>query len=157
MTERWQQWMPFHIDRFRGSPDVQAMHPIARLGYIMLLAACWQTPDCAISIDPVELSIASSLGDDLWATHAPRILRKFVEIEGKLRNEVLFKEWSEAKRIYQSRSASAKRTNSVRSPSRSPLSVYSVTDLRPSRQADTHTLTGTEETKEANTQPMKYF
>ncbi len=125
MTERWQQWMPFHIDRFRGSPDVQAMHPIARLGYIMLLASAWQTHDCALDNDPEVLSIASSLGDELWAIHAPRILRKFAMVDGKLRNDVLFKEWSEAKRIYEKRSESAMRTNSIRS--RSPF-VETVTD-----------------------------
>jgi hypothetical protein len=154
MSERWQQWMPFHIDRFRGSPDVQAMHPIAKLGYIMLLASSWQTPDCAVANDPVELSIASSLGDALWGEYRTRILRKFVDHDGRLRNEVLFKEWSEAKRIYESRSASAKRTNQVRSPSRSPLSQYAVTDHTPSRPADT--ITGTL-TKGASTSPRYDF
>jgi hypothetical protein len=124
--------MPFHIDRFRGSPDVQAMHPIAKLGYLMLLASQWQTSDCLISSDPIDLAAASSLGDKLWAQHGPRILRKFETIDGKLRNSVLYIEWMEAKRVFEARQASAHRTNIVRSPSRSP-----------SRSADTQTGTGT--------------
>jgi len=142
MSERWQQWMPFHIDRFRGSPDVQAMHPTAKLGYIMLLASAWQTTDCTLPNDPLELSIASSLGD-LWQEHSSRILRKFVLVEGRLRNEVLYREWSEAKRIYEARAASARRTVTERSSSRS--SSWS-SSRRPSRPADTitETLTYTE-------------
>jgi hypothetical protein len=129
--------MPFHIDRFRGSPDVQAMHPIAKLGYLMLLASQWQTSDCLISSDPIDLAAASSLGDKLWAQHGPRILRKFETIDGKLRNSVLYIEWMEAKRVFEARQASAHRTNIVRSPSRSP-----------SRPADTQTGTGTVTTTE---------
>lgn len=155
MTERWQQWMPFHIDRFRGSPDVQAMHPIAKLGYIMLLASAWQTPDCAVADDPVELSIASSLGDDLWVTHGPRILRKFTAVDGRLRNEVLFREWSEAKRIYESRSLAAKRTNVVRMSNGDRAPTDTVTERRPSRLADTITGTGTE--TETTSTPMKRY
>lgn len=139
MAERWQQWMPFHIDRFRGSPDVQAMHPIAKLGYIFLLASEWQTPDCALANNPMELSIASGLGDELWAAHGPRILRKFVESDGKFRNLVLFGEWKEAKRIFEARSEAAKRTNTGRS--RSPLGERAVSERSPSRSADT--ITGT--------------
>lgn len=155
MVERWQQWMPFHIDRFRGSPDVQSMHPIAKLGYIMLLASSWQTPHCDLANDPVELSIASSLGDALWGEYAPRILRKFTERDGRLRNEVLFREWSEAKRVYEARSAAAKRTNDARSPSRSPSGEGAVTERSPSRQADTRTLTLQEQLKAPN--QGKYF
>ena len=153
MAERWQQWMPFHIDRFRGSPDVQAMHPIAKLGYIMLLASSWQTPDCAIANDPMELSIAAGLDDALWAIHGPRILRKFVEHNGKLRNEVLFREWSEAKRVFEARSASAGRTNSKRWVSVTDTPTDTVTDRRPYRRADT--ITGT--VTETGSTPMKRY
>jgi uncharacterized protein YdaU (DUF1376 family) len=105
MAERWQQWMPFHIDRFRGSPDVQAMHPAARLGYLYLLASAWQTDDCTISDDPLELASASGLGDELWATHSVRIMRKFLtcEVAGRLRNLVLYQEWNEARRVFEER------------------------------------------------------
>jgi uncharacterized protein YdaU (DUF1376 family) len=105
MAERWQQWMPFHIDRFRGSTDVQAMHPAARLGYLYLLASAWQTDDCTIADDPLELASASGLGDELWATHSVRIMRKFVtcEVAGRLRNSVVYQEWNEAKRIFEER------------------------------------------------------
>lgn len=133
MSERWQQWMPFHIDKFRGSPEVQAMHPTARAGYLYLLASAWQSPDCTISSDPLDLSAESGLGEELWDKYRPRILRKFEDIAGgKLRNYVLYAEWSEAKRIFEARQASAVRTNTARSPSRSPH-----------RPADTITLTGT--------------
>jgi hypothetical protein len=138
MAEKWQQWMPFHIDRFRGSPDVQAMAPAARIGFLYLLASAWQTDDCSISADPLDLATMSGLGDDAWATYGPRILRKFVFVDGRLRNEVLFEEWSEAKRIFDARSLAAQRTNSERSPRKK----RTFTERSPLRSADT--ITGTE-------------
>lgn len=101
MAERWQQWMPFHIDRFRGSPDVQAMHPSARCGFLYLLASAWQTDDCTIANDPIDLATASGLGDELWQMYGTRILRKFEIVDGRLRNAVEFAEWSEAKAVFE--------------------------------------------------------
>lgn len=102
MPAKWQTWMPFHIDKFRGSPEVQAMHPSARSGYLYLLASAWQTDDCSISADPIDLATESGLGDELWAVHGPRILRKFITREdGRLQNDVLHAEWVEAKRIFE--------------------------------------------------------
>jgi uncharacterized protein YdaU (DUF1376 family) len=117
MAAKWQQWMPFHIDRFRGSPDVQAMHPVARIGYLYLLASAWQTDDCSISADDLDLSSLSGLGDELWSQYKARILRKFATREdGRLFNQVLFDEWLGAKRIFEARSASARKTTETRSP-----------------------------------------
>jgi hypothetical protein len=94
--------MPFHIDKFRGSPEVQAMHPAGRLGYLYLLASSWQTDDCTVSADPFDLATESGLGDELWALYGPRILRKFSAVEAeRLRNQVLFVEWSETKRVWE--------------------------------------------------------
>ena len=135
MAERWQQWMPFHIDRFRGSPEVQAMDPAARCGYLYLLATAWQTEDCTLSADPIDLATASGLGDKVWEEHGPRILRKFTVIHGRLRNEVLFAEWLEAKTIFEKRRAGAVRTNGGRSASGERTQCE--------RSADTQTLTGT--------------
>jgi hypothetical protein len=102
MAERWQQWMPFHIDKFRGSPEVQAMHPAGRMGYLYLLASAWQTDDCTISAEPMDLATESGLGDELWALYGPRILRKFHAVDGgRLRNDVVFEEWSETKRVWE--------------------------------------------------------
>src|ERR1700678_549405 len=105
MPAKWQQWMPFRIDAFKGSPAVQAMHPCARIGYLYLLARAWQTDDCTVSSDALQLAEDSGLGDELWALHSPRILRKFEAVNGngRLRNQVCFEEWSEAKRIYERR------------------------------------------------------
>lgn len=116
MSKRWQQWMPFHIDAFKSSPSVRAMHPAARSGYLYLLAYAWQTEDCTIPTDVLELAEISELGDELWATHGPRILRKFLMVDGKWRNEKLFEEWKDAKRVFDARSASGHRTNQQRSP-----------------------------------------
>lgn len=102
MTARWQQWMPFHIDKFRGSPDVQAMHPAARWGYLSLLASMWQSEDCTIIDDPLDLATESGLGDDLWAVYSPRIMRKFDMVDGvRLRNSVLYCEWIEVKHKFE--------------------------------------------------------
>ena len=102
MAAKWQQWMPFHIDKFRGSPDVQAMHPASRWGYLSLLASMWQSDDCTIIDDPLDLATESGLGDDLWAVYSPRIMRKFDTIDGgRLRNSVLYGEWQDAKRIFE--------------------------------------------------------
>lgn len=118
MAAKWQQWFPFKIDAFRGSPSVQAMHPCARAGYIYLLGAAWQTEDCTVPNNALELAEISGLGDELWALHGPRILRKFETVEGtdRLRNEVCYKEWGEAKRVFEARKDAADRTNSARSP-----------------------------------------
>jgi uncharacterized protein YdaU (DUF1376 family) len=116
MAKPWQQWMPFYIDRFRGSPDVQAMHPIARIGYLYMLASAWQTEDCTLQNDLLDLASISGLGDELWAQYSARILRKFETTEdGRLRNRVLFQEWSSAKRIFDARSEAAKQTTAKRS------------------------------------------
>lgn len=101
MPSKWQQWMPFKIDSFRGSAAVQAMHPTARSGYLYLLTSAWQSEDCTISSDPLDLAEESGLGDDLWKEFGARILRKFIAIEnGRLRNSVLFEAWKDAKRIF---------------------------------------------------------
>jgi hypothetical protein len=137
MPAKWQQWMPFKIDAFRGSPSVQAMHPCARIGYLYLLASAWQTDDCTIPSDPIELADKSGLGDDLWAQYGPRILRKFEPIEGngRQRNSVCYQEWLDAKRVYDKRRDAADRTNSARSPSENGT----VTAREPLRLADTQT------------------
>ena len=90
------------------------MHPAARSGYLYLLAYAWQTDDCSIPSDPVELAEISELGDDLWQTYGPRILRKFTPIEatGKLQNEKLLTEWMEAKKVFDARSLGGKRKDS---------------------------------------------
>lgn len=152
MAAKWQQWMPFHIDRFRGSPDVRAMHPAAQMGYLYLLASAWQTDDCTISSDELDLASDSCLGDELWALYRVRIIRKFTFVEGtsRMRNDVLFGEWGEAKRIFESRVAAAKKTTEIRSPRKNNSvtveSIYSdraPTNTVTSRSADTITLTGT--------------
>jgi hypothetical protein len=121
MPAKWQQWMPFHIDRFFGSPAVQAMAPACQMGYLRLLTSCWQSEDCAVSSDPLDLAEKSGLGDELWATHGPRILRKFEAIDGseRLRNAICFAEWEKAKASYGKRAAAAEKTNSVRVPTQS--------------------------------------
>lgn len=152
MPARWQQWMPFHIDRFRGSPDVQAMHPVARIGYLYLLASAWQTDDCTISSDSLDLASLSGLGDELWAQYSPRIMRKFEAVDetGRLRNAVLFQEWKEAKRIFEARRNAAERTTQIRSPRKNATVTVkktagdcTVTDGEPSRSLDTITGTST--------------
>lgn len=101
MAERWQQWMPFYIDRFRGSPEVQAMHPSARLGYLYLLSSAWQTDDCSVSADPLDLATESGLGDELWAQYGGRILRNFKFSDGRYRNAVVFGEWEAARKQFE--------------------------------------------------------
>lgn len=130
MASKWQQWMPLKIDAFRASPAVQAMHPAARAGYIYLLLSAWQTDDCTVSADPLDLAETSGLGDELWALYGARIIRKFDEVEGgKLRNAVLFMEWQEAREIFEKnhltpeelhekRSNAGRKGNEVRWPTR---------------------------------------
>ncbi len=148
MAAKWQQWMPFKIDRFRGSPSVQAMHPTARAGYIYLLLSAWQTDDCSISSDELDLAELSGLGDELWAQYGGRILRNFEQLEnGRLRNSVCFEEWIEAKAVFDRRSANALRTNSVRSASdERPMSERTATDERHTG-TETGTVTEVQEQK----------
>ena len=150
MPAKWQQWMPFKIDAFKASPSVQAMHPAARAGYLYLLSAAWQTDDCTLPSDPLELAEISGLGDELWSIHGPRILRKFLTgTDGRLMNFVLAKEWNEARRVFESRQNAADRTNKHRWSN----GDRSVTDQGPNRSADTRT--GTETITETKTKETK--
>jgi uncharacterized protein YdaU (DUF1376 family) len=116
MAAKWQQWMPLKIDAFRASPAVQAMHPAARAGYIYLLLSAWQTDDCTVSADPIDLAEISGLGDDLWNQYSAKILRNFSVLPcGKLQNNVCFEEWSRAKFVFEARQDAAKRTTKIRS------------------------------------------
>lgn len=116
MAAKWQQWMPFHIDRFKASSAVRAMHPTARAGYLYLLTCQWQSDDCSISSDPLNLAEMSELEDELWAQHGPRILRNFeVMANGRLRNGVCHREWTEAKRIFEANYCSPEHLHQVRS------------------------------------------
>lgn len=156
MAAKWQRWIPLDIDAFRGSPAVQAMHPAARIGYLYLLLDAWQTEDCTIPNDPIELADRSGLGDDLWAANGVRILRKFTPaidsatgavMAGRLRNEVEFAKWLDAKRIFDSRKNAADRTNIARSPHEkgtvTAAAADTVTAREPSRSAYTGTGTKT--------------
>jgi hypothetical protein len=149
MPAKWQQWMPFHIDRFFGSPSVRAMHPAAQLGYLALLASSWQSEDCAVPNDPIQLAEKSALGDELWGIHGSRILRKFdaVNGNGRLRNAVCYVEWQEAKRIFEARQASANRTNTVRSVDGHRTVTVGIPSRSPDTRTGTVTDTKTEEQK----------
>ena len=146
IAERWQQWMPFHIDRWKGSPHVQAMRAAARAGFLYLLTSMWQTADCTLPTDHYDLATLAGLNADEWAEYGPIILRRFEVINARLRNNVLFAEWSEAKRIFESRQNAAKRTNTVRTPHGDRTVTVTPTERGPLRSADTITGTGTETT-----------
>ncbi len=121
-----------------GSRYVQAMHPAARSGYLYLLAAQWQSDDCMVPSDEEELAALSGLGV-LWGEFSRVILRHFPAVDdGKLRNDVCFEEWSEAKRIFDSRRQAANTTNS-----RSPHGHRTMRKRSPVRSADTRTVTET--------------
>ena len=152
MPAKWQQWMPFKIDAFKSSPAVQAMHPCARAGYLYLLACAWQTDDCTLTSDPLDLAEMSGLGDELWAVYGPRILRKFgADAGGRLMNLKLYEEWSEAKRVYESRQNAADRTNKHRWSN----GDRSLTDKGANRSADTRTLTLTSTGTNTETEVQK--
>lgn len=101
MAERWQQWMPFHIDRWRGSAYVQAMRAAARAGYLYLLGSAWQTDDCCVPDDDEELTVLSGLTGEEWQQFGATIRKRFVKTEKGLRNEVQFEEWNTAKRTFE--------------------------------------------------------
>ena len=139
MAAKWQQWMPFHIDKFRGSPAVQAMHPTARSGYLYLLSAQWQSEDGIIPAD-ADLPALSGLGDELWAKYKDRILKCFViGPDGEMVNQKCRQEWEEAKRVFNARKKAANRTNKDRWYN----GDRSVTDRGPNRSANTITATAT--------------
>jgi len=116
MAAKWQQWIPFHIDRFMASLTVQAMHPAARWGYWCLITRPWQSEDCTVSADPLDLAAESSLGDELWSVHGARILRKFDLMEnGRLRNQICYEEWEEARRIFERNHADPEEVSRKRS------------------------------------------
>ena len=163
MPAKWQTWFPFYVDAFRGSPAVQAMHPAARAGYIYLLSAAWQSDDCTIPNDPLELAELSGIGDELWAAHGARILRKFEPVGDRLRNARLYEDWLEARRIFESRQGAACRTNQTRNknarrtvteriPDGDRAVTQTVSDQTATRSADTSTgtITGTHEVSDAN-------
>ena len=154
MPAKWQQWMPFKIDAFKGSPAVQAMHPCARIGYLYLLACAWQSEDCTIPDDNLALSEMSGLGIKLWKIHGDQILRKFTPNgQKRLLNHVLAFEWQDARRVFESRKSAAQRTNTARWLN----GDRTVTDSGPNRSADTRTgtLTGTVQEQKPSPQPRK--
>ena len=103
-------------------------------GYLYLLACQWQTDDCSISADPLDLAEMSGLGDELWAIHGPRILRKFdVAPCGKLTNPACRR--ADEVLLFEGRKTSADRTNEHRWSN----GHRSVTDGGPNRSADTRT------------------
>lgn len=141
MAAKWQKWMPLHIDRFMGSRYVQAMHPSARAGYLYLIAAQWQSDDCTLSSEPEELAALSGLGDS-WEDFSRVILRHFTSVDDRLRNDVCFEEWSEARVIHEKRWGAALRTNKARSESKETVSVRSAHGER----AVSDTVSGTQYT-----------
>jgi hypothetical protein len=149
MAAKWQQWMPLKIDAFRASPAVQAMHPAARAGYIYLLLSAWQTDDCTVSADPLDLAETSGLGDELWALYGARIIRKFDMVEGgKLRNAVLYGEWKDAQTVFENRGKSLEKINAARKrnspePTPEPNGDEDVTEPQPKGATGTLTLTET--------------
>lgn len=169
MPAKWQKWMPLKIDAFFGSPGVQAMNATAQMGYLRLLTTQWQSEDGTISSDPLDLAENSGLGDDGWAIHAARIMRKFDPVDGtqRIRNLVNYNEWKEAKRIFEARQEAAKNTTKTRSPRKSSTvtvdnsnghrsHTVTVTDGTPSRSADTmtQTVTGTETNTSKKQKPL---
>ena len=117
MPAKWQQWMPFKIEKFWSSPSVQAMSHAAQIGYLRLLGCQWQSIDGAVSPDPFDLAEQSGLGDEAWTQHGPRILRKFIVLkDGRLRNLPNYEDWCEAKRIFEARKTAALNTVRTRLP-----------------------------------------
>src|ERR1700722_14562788 len=133
MAAKWQRWMPMEIDALKASPSVQAMHPSARSGYVWLLLDAWQTDDCTIPTDPIDLADKSGLGDELWGIYGLRILRKFERVDGsdRLRNLPQYERWQAAKSIYEKRQEAAHRKNEIRSPSDKNTVTDTLTDRSP--------------------------
>lgn len=95
MTKRSREWFPFYIDEFCGSPAVRAMDPAARAGYVYLLARQWESPDCSLSSDPMDLAESAGMDDEMWALYGPCILRNFVSCgNSRIRNESLYEKWA---------------------------------------------------------------
>ena len=135
MAERWQQWMPFHIDRWRGSVHVQAMRPAARIGYLYLLASAWQSDDCSLCDDYEELQVQAGLDDEEWKENSEKILRRFTKREdGRFVNAVLLSEWTQAEEKFKGNQARAEATNRKRAKSAG----------RTPDDREAHALTGTE-------------
>ena len=148
MAERWQQWMPFHIDRWRGSVHVQAMRPAARIGYLYLLAAAWQSDDCSLCDDHEELQIQAGLDDEEWKENSEKILRRFTKREdGRFVNAVLLSEWKQAEEKFKGNQARAEATNRKRTKN-----VGRTPDDR-----EAHALTGTETLTGTSTGTGKTF
>jgi hypothetical protein len=154
MPAKWQKWMPLDLDQLWSSPSVQRMSNSAFKGYIALLSAQWQSDDGTLPNDMHELAEKSRLSDADWEDSCASILRKFTSIEGnRLRNEVCFQKWLDAKTIFEARQASAKKTNTV--TARSPHGHRTVRKRSPVRSADTRTDTDTETSTETEEQKLK--
>jgi hypothetical protein len=153
--------MPMEVDALKASPAVQAMHPSARAGYVWLLLDAWQTDDCTIPNDPLELADKSGLGDELWTVYGIRILRKFERVDGsnRLRNLPQYERWKAAKVVYEKKKNNAERTNNIRSALES--SATTVTEAPRSAYAPENPplepplITGTGKTTETEEQKQK--
>jgi uncharacterized protein YdaU (DUF1376 family) len=148
VAERWQQWMPFHIDRWRGSMHVQSMRAAARIGYLYLLAAAWQSDDCSLSDDDEELQIRAALDDEEWRENSAAILRRFTKGEdGRLVNVVLLSEWKRAEEKFKTNQARAEATNRKRATNAG----------RTPHEREAHALTGTGTLTGTSTETEKTF
>ena len=143
---------------------MRAMEPAARYGYLELLFAQWQSDDCSISAEAIDLAEASGLGDSLWEKMSTRILRNFeVLLNGRLRNAVCFDEWQEAKRIFednrQARTEAGKRGANARWGHSDAIAKPSLPAAIATENHGKKCLTGTEtvtETKEQKTTPAAF-
>jgi uncharacterized protein YdaU (DUF1376 family) len=128
---------------------VQRMSCAAFKGYIGLLTAQWQSEDGTLPEDMQELAEKSRLSDEEWEASSASILRRFVRIEGaRLRNEVCFQKWLDARTVFEARRKAASTTNS-----RSPHGHRTMRERSPARSADTRTETDTE--RDTETEELK--
>jgi uncharacterized protein YdaU (DUF1376 family) len=133
VAAKWQQWMPWYIDRFMASRYVQDMHPSAQMGYLYLIAAQWQSDDCCLPDDEEDLAVLSGLKKwNLWTEFSKAILRQFPKTEsGKRQNAVCSGLWLEAKRIFEARQSGRKGK------------THTSVKHQSSKKSDTRTVTGT--------------
>lgn len=107
----------FYFDDWLGSDAVNEMDGDEECGYLRLLVYAWKQPDCGLPNNPKLLAQKSLLNeqwdlptkDEEYRYHAgetsgQKILKNFVERDGRLYNERLLKEWDYQQSIKEKRS-----------------------------------------------------
>lgn len=123
----------FYIDDWLSSKQIARMDATEERGYLRLLLYAATEPDCGLPNEEAELAIISMIGEQ-WGkvtidpkkrfkgeTSGKKVMRCFIEKDGRLYNERLLKEFGHQKEVARKRSEAGSRGGKQSSNSRQAI------------------------------------